>query len=36
MLVELDLDIADAPEAPQWHPGQPEARAQLRTRAEGR
>jgi hypothetical protein len=36
LLVDLVLEIANDPEAPGWHPGQPEALAQLRTRAEGR
>jgi hypothetical protein len=36
LLADLLLEIANDPEAPRWHPGRPEARAQLRTRAEGR
>jgi Zn-dependent M28 family amino/carboxypeptidase len=36
LLVDLVLEIANDPEPPRWHPGQPEALAQLRTAAEGR
>ena len=36
LLVDLVLEIANDPEPPQWHPGRPEALAQLRTAAEGR
>jgi hypothetical protein len=36
LLVGLVLEIADDPEPPRWHPGEPGALAQLRTRAEGR
>jgi hypothetical protein len=36
LLVDLVLEIANDLEPPRWHPGRPEAVAQLRTRAEGR
>jgi hypothetical protein len=36
LLADLVWEIANDPEPPRWHPGQPEALAQLRTRAEGR
>jgi hypothetical protein len=36
VLADLVLEIANDPEPPRWHPGSPEALAQLRTRAEGR
>lgn len=36
LLADLVLEIANDPEPPRWHPGRPEALAQLRTQAEGR
>jgi hypothetical protein len=36
VLADLVWEIANDPEPPRWHPGRPEALAQLRTRAEGR
>jgi hypothetical protein len=36
LLVDLVLEITNDPEPPRWHPGRPEAGAQLRTRAERR
>ena len=36
VLADLVWEIANDPEPPRWHPGRPEALAQLRTQAEGR